>query len=795
MLKNYIKTGFRHLRRSKTYSFINIIGFAFSLASAIMVLLYVQNQLSFDRFNKHAGRIYRVIKYMDFNGRKTITPITGAPVARTLAREIPGVKQATRLFPARTYWDCSVGYKGRFFPEERFFFADSNFFSVFSIRLLEGNPSTALRNPNSVLLTRSSAEKYFGDENPVGRTLQVFLGQNRYTLEVTGVTQDVPADSHFHFDFLASLSTLPFSRSTSWWPNPFYTYVLIKKGVSSSKIEGELPPVVQEHVGLSQRHYGLMLQPLTSIHLNSHYQFEIGTNGRMTDVYIFEVAGLLLILVSLINYANLETARAASRAREIGVRKACGANRTQLFLQLMSEAVISVVCAVVISVALAEILLPLFNSLVRASMKIVMIGRGSILPDLLIMAAGLSLLSGFYPALVITSFGVSSNLRGRMANGHEGRWLGGGLVTLQFVISIVLIIAALVVRRQMLYVFQMQLGFDKQHVLVIQDAQALGGHWKPFVHEIESDPDVLQAAGAEFIPGRHFDTVGLSLPQESGGGKHSVFRVDYDFVSRDFLSTLGIELRSGRDFSSNLAADTRDVLLNEAVVRELGLREPVGKDLNIGFKTSPVTIIGVTRNFNFQSLRRKIDPMVILLIDKPPKYIVARLGPGDVRQAISGIGMAWRKFSVGQPFVYSFLNRDFDQLYGSDVKLGEILGAFSMLAIVMAFLGLFGLAANTVERRTKEIGVRKVLGASVPGVVGLLSREFISLVLLANVMAWPLAYYLMQRWLQAFAYRRGMSIWIFILAGGIALLVVSATVGVRAVRAARANPVESLRYE
>ena len=795
MLQNYFKIAFRHLRRSKTYSFINIIGFAVSLACAILVLLYVQNQLSFDRFNKHAGRIYRVIKYMDFNGKKTVTPTTGAPVAGTLAREIPGVEQATRLFPARSYWDCSVGYKGKVFPEKRFFFADSNFFSVFSIRVLKGNPSTALRSPNSVLLARSCAEKYFGDEDPVGKTLEVFLGRNRYTFAVNGVTEDVPANSHFHFDFLASLSTLPFSRSTSWWPNPFYTYVLMKKGVSTAKIEGELPRVVQEHVGLSHLHYGLMLQPLTTIHLNSHYQFEIEPNGSETDVYIFVVVGLLLILISSINYANLATARAASRAREIGVRKTCGASRTQLFSQLMSEAVISVVCAIVISVAIGEIFLPLFNSLARTSMKIVLIGPGSILPDLLIMAAGLSLLSGFYPALVITSFKVSTNLRGRMAKADEGGWLRGGLVTFQFAVSIVLIVAALVVRRQMMYVVQKQLGFDKQHVLVIQDAQALGEHWKPFVQAMESDPDVLQAAGAEFIPGGNFDTVGLSLPQESNSRKYSVFRVDYDFVSWNFLPTLGVKVRSGRNFSSNLPGDTLDVLLNETAAREIGLRHPVGKELNIGFKSSPVAIIGVTRNFNFQSLRRKIAPMVILLLDKPPKYIIARLGPGDVRRAISGIAKAWRKFSVSRPFVYSFLSRDFNQLYGSDVRLGEIFGAFSMLAIVIALLGLFGLAANTVERRTKEIGVRKVLGASVSGIVGLLAREFIGLVLLGNLIAWPVAYYFMERWLQVFAYRTDMSIWIFFLAGGIAILIAAATVGVRAVRAATANPVEALRYE
>ncbi|MDZ7304890.1 MAG: ABC transporter permease [candidate division KSB1 bacterium] len=789
MFKNHLKIAARNLLKYKVYSFINIAGLAIGMACCLLILLYVQHELAYDHFHEKADRIYRILRHGRVQDSDYTIPVNPAPLAETLVREFPEVLAATRMLSVKAFAECVVKYADKQFVENRILFADSTFFDIFTFSLLLGNSRTALDKPNRVVITEAMAQKYFGDENPMGKTLRINIGGNAdLAFTITGVAKDVPPNSHFHFDFLPSLVTLDWSRSTSWGQNAFYTYFLLSKGYSAAQLEAKLPQLVQKYIARTMQFDDrFFVQPLTAIHLRSNYDLELEPNSDIIYVYIFSIIAFIVLLSACINFMNLATARSANRVREIGVRKVLGASRGQLLRQFLSESTILSVIAVLFAVGLLELFLPLFNRLAERQIAVDFTSNSFLLAGLIGMGLLVGILAGSYPAFFLSSFRPIVALRGKPQQGTRGAWLRSGLVFLQFAISIVLIIGTFVVERQLHYVRNKRLGFDKEHVVVISRASALGPRWQAFKHELMWSPNVIHTAGSSSVPGRYFD----STVFEAEGMDESQ-RLWYVFADEGFIETMGMEMVAGRNFSPEFATETSAFILNETAVKKLGWENAVGKKLAGNARTG--AIIGVVKDFHFESLHQEIHPLVMLFATSP-SYLSVRVRQANLHQTLTFLEEKWRSFVPDQPFEYSFLDEAFDKLYRSEERLEQIFGYFSTLAIFIACLGLFGLASFTAEQRTKEIGIRKVLGASVASILFLLSKDFGKLVLLANFIAWPVAWYAMNRWLQNYAYRIEIGWWVFALAGGLALIIAFATVSTQAFKAALANPVQVLRYE
>jgi len=804
MLTNYLKIALRNLRKHKGYTFINITGLAVGLACCLLIVLFVRDELSYDRYHDNADRIYRITLDALLGEQEIHGPISPAPMAQALVNDFPEVVQATRLFTFRD--KTLVRYEDNRFVEERFFFGDSTFFEVFTFPFLQGDPETALVEPNTVVLTESTARKYFGQQNPIGQTLRV---NERTDYEVTGVMADVPTNSHFHFDFLGSLGTLDNSRNPMWVSNNFRTYFLLADGHSPEALQAKFPAMVKNYAGpqveqflgitidqffASGGRFAFQIQALTDVHLHSQLDFEIEPNGDITYVYAFSVVAFLILLIACINFMNLATARSANRAKEVGVRKVLGSNRRQLTLQFLMESMLLSVIALGVALVLAAVLLPVFNSLSGKALQIDYLD-GFMLSGVIGLAVLVGLLAGSYPAFFLASFSIVNVLKGRGLVGMKSSGLRSGLVVFQFVISIALMIGTAMVYRQVDFIQNKRLGFDKEHVIVLERFNALGPQQQAFKQQIQQHPNVVAVAAANTLPGRSFGDTSF-IPE--GAPPEEILSLRLLYTDFDLLETLNLELVDGRFFSRDFATDSAAVVLNEAAVKELGWTEAVGKRLVSpsfnGEETEFITVVGVVKDFHFQSLREAIRPLG-LFIGRNLNYLAVRIQPGDISGTLAAFETQWKTFAPGQPFTYSFLDRDVDALYQADQRTGSLFGTFALLAIMIACLGLFGLAAFTAEQRTKEIGVRKVLGASVGGIVLLLSKEFTKLVALAFVVAAPLAYFATNRWLQDFAFQADFSWWIFVLAGLAALTIAWLTVSYQSIRAALTNPVEALRYE
>ncbi|MCH8960782.1 MAG: ABC transporter permease [Bacteroidetes bacterium] len=804
MLTNYLKIALRNLRKHKGYTFINITGLAVGLACCLLIVLFVRDELSYDRYHDNADRIYRITLDALLGEQEIHGPISPAPMAQALVNDFPEVVQATRLF---TFTDETlVRYQANRFVEERFFFGDSTFFEVFTFPLLQGDPKTALVEPNTVVLTESTARKYFGQENPIGQTLRV---NEQTDYEVTGVMADVPTNSHFHFDFLGSLGTLDNSRNPIWVSNNFRTYFLLAEGHSPEALEAKFPAMVENYAGpqveqilgitidqffASGGRFAFQLQALTDVHLHSQFDFEIEPNGDITYVYAFSVIAFLILLIACINFMNLATARSANRAKEVGVRKVLGSNRRQLTLQFLMESMLLSVIALGVALVLAAVLLPVFNNLSGKALQIDYLD-GFMLSGVIGLAVLVGLLAGSYPAFFLASFSIVNVLKGQGPVGMKSSGLRSGLVVFQFVISIALMIGTAMVYRQVDFIQNKRLGFEKEHVIVLERFNALGPQQQAFKQQIQQHPNVVAVAAANTLPGRSFGDTSF-IPE--GAPPEDIRNIHLLYTDFDLLETLNLELVDGRFFSRDFATDSTAIVLNEAAVKELGWTEAVGKRLVSpsfsGGESQFITVVGVVKDFHFESLRQAIGPLG-LFIGRNLNYLTVRIQPGDVSGTLAAFEAQWKTFAPEQPFTYSFLDRDVDALYQADQRTGSLFGTFALLAIMIACLGLFGLAAFTAEQRTKEIGVRKVLGASVGGIVLLLSKEFTKLVALAFVVAAPLAYFATNRWLQDFAFQADFSWWIFVLAGLAALTIAWLTVSYQSIRAALTNPVEALRYE
>ncbi len=811
MFKNYLKIALRNLLRHKGYSLINIAGLAVGIACCLLILLYVQDELAYDRHHEKAGQIYRVVLDGRLAGKDFNFAVASAPLAVILPKELPEVLASTRL---QNRSGILVRYGEKRFTEDRIFYADSTVFGVFTMPLLLGNAQTALVQPNAIVLTATMAAKYFGDESPIGNTLTL----DNQDYQITGVMQDVPRQSHFHPDFLASMATLSDSRDQNWLSNNFYTYVVLPANASAKEFEAKLAAVVKKYadpqvkaaVGFgfdefiaSGGRYRYLLQRLTDIHLHSKLDVEIDPAGAgdIKYIYIFSAIAVFILLIACINFMNLATARSANRAKEVGVRKVLGSFRAQLVQQFLSESILISCTALLIAIGLAELLLPTFNHLAGKQLHAGFLASKLALLGLIGFGLLVGIIAGSYPAFFLASFRPVSVLKGKLRSGAGSNRLRSGLVVFQFAISIALIAGTAVVQQQLQYVQSENLGFDKEHVVVIQKAGELKQQGQAFKQELLRSPNVMNASAASDVPGKWFDNTTV---QAEGAPPDRLELFWYLSADEDFVKTLDMKIAAGRNFSKAFSTDSSAVIINETAGKRLGWTDAVGKKLVLLGRTPEeslkFTVIGVLKDFHFESLRQKIRPMGLFLqgglsFSLTPECVAVRIRPQNLPATLAFLENKWRLFVPHHPFEYSFLDADFDALYRAEQRTGKIFGTFSALAIFIACLGLFGLASFTTEQRTKEIGVRKVLGASVSQVVVLLSKDFTRLVLIALMIAAPVAYLAMNRWLQDFAYRINIGAWTFVLAGGLALVIALLTVSFQSIKAALANPVEALRYE
>ena len=807
MLKNYIKIAFRSLQKNKAYTIINILGLTVGLACCILILLHVQDELSYDEFLEGKENIYRVALERVYPDHTSYYALIPSGFSEAFAEEIPGVEESTRLLGFPNFTNI-VEYNDKVFEENYVFFADSNFFKIFDFELLQGDKNSVLKNPNTVILTQSTARKYFGNENPIGNTLEI----NDNETTVVGLMQDVPENSHIKFDFLSASTNLGFLQQPNYLGFSSYTYIKLKSGINDQEVENKIPDVVEKYAsGQIERDLGIsfseykaagngynyFLQPVTNIHLYSNLQTEIKPNGSIVYVYIFISIAVLILIIACINFVNLATARSAERAREVGVRKVMGSDRGQLIRQFLAESVFISLISLVMAVAVIQIILPAFNVLAGKELFIDLFGSTLIGPALLIFAIIVGLLAGIYPAFYISSMKPVEVMKGKFQSNSKGRWLRNGLVVFQFAISIILISGTLVVSNQMDYIRNKKLGFDKENILVVENFNNLQQP-ETFKQQVKNLAAVRNVGATGTMPGDNFFGIQFRQP-----GDQDILTTKGLTVDDYFIETMGIKLLEGESFKEGID-DSLHIILNESAVRALGIENPVGamlnstRNINNEQVTLDFTVIGVAENFNFESLRTDITPLAILSSESAigfENFLTVRISGSSFNETIDQVESMWASMVPDRPFSYTFLDSDLEKMYESEQVSAKIFAIFSILAIIIACVGLFGLAAYTAYQRTKEIGVRKVLGASVPNIVLLLSRDFTRLVGWAFLIAAPVAYLVMENWLQNFAFRIELGLTIFLTSGLIALLVALVTVSFQAISAALRNPVNSLRSE
>jgi putative ABC transport system permease protein len=811
MLNNHFTASFRTLRKNKGFSALNIIGLATGLATCLLIVLYISDELSFDRYNLQAGRIYRINHEVKFGGNYFDLAQTPAAMGPETVRQFPQVEQYTRI---AVHEPVLIRMGNENLRELRVAFADSTLFAVFTLPMIAGDPGAALKEPHSIVITESMARKYFGGaggEGCLGRTLLI---NNKTPYKITGIIKDIPVQSHFVYDFFLPMCENADSGNEvdGWLSENYNTYLLFKKGVDAEKMIPAFDKLLDEHVApilKSVMHVSMeefrgqgsfvrnTLTPLTAIHLQSNKMGELGVNGSLTYVYLFAAIALVILLIACVNFMNLSTARSANRAKEVGVRKVLGSTRKELMLQFLTESFIVALFSLLLALAMAVLLLHWFNGLSGKQFRPGLLFQPAMLFFLFALWLSTGLLAGIYPAFFLSAFRPIEVLKNKLAGGFKNSWLRNSLVVFQFAVSIILITSTLVIYTQLQFIRNTDIGFKREQVLIIQNTGVLSAQAVSFKNELLNIRGVDNVTMTGYLPVNGDRSSDAFFTSPSMDAKTSVVMQKWK-VDEKYIPTLGISLVDGRNFSSDLATDSTAVIVNEAAARLLG-RGVVGKSLYriVDMETKRVmkhTIVGVVKNFNFNSLRDMITPLA-LRFGKDNNSIAVHIRSADLTGILSQIRNKWQNMATGDPFVYSFMDEAFDNLYRSEQQTGKLFTTFSTLAILIACLGLFGLATYAAEQRFREIGIRKVLGASVGNIVGMLSADFLRLVLLAAVIAFPIAGYLMHKWLQNFAYRIPIGWWIFLVSGLIALLIAFVTVIFRAMQAAMANPVKSLRTE
>jgi putative ABC transport system permease protein len=807
MLRNYLKTALRNLWKNKGFSAINIIGLAIGLSTCLLILIYVMDELGYDRYNVNADRIYRVDGEIKFGGNHFILAVAPAPTGPAMLKDYPEVEKEVRF---RGYGGITVKKGGQNIREDAVIHADSSLFDVFTLPVLEGNAHTALMQPRTVVITEKIAKKYFNETQVVGKNLII---NDSIPYKVTAVIRDLPTQSHFHFDFYISLTESKEAKNDEWLSNNFNTYVLLRKGADPQKLEAKFHGMIVKYIGpmlqsavktslddffKSGSYVGFSLTPLTSIHLHSNKTAELEANGNIQYVYIFSAIALFILLIACVNFMNLSTARSANRAKEVGVRKVLGSLRVNLITQFMMESVLISFISMLLALGLAWLLLPVFNGLAAKQMSIGLFSRPWLAPSMLALVLVVGTLAGSYPAFFLSAFQPIAVLKGAVAAGFKRSWLRNSLVVFQFGISIFLIVGTAVIYRQLGYIRNRSLGFNREQVLIVQNTYALGSRIGAYKEDLLKLPGITGATMTGFLPTSSWRNDNAFFFTPDIDPKKAISMQNWS-VDENYLPVLGMQLAAGRNFSKDFPTDSSGVVVNEAAVRLMGFGDPVGRKLyNLDdLKTKHVTeyhIIGVVKDFNYNSLRQVVTPMGLFLKEDRGQ-IALRIHTKDVKQVTRQVEQAWNKMMPGQQFSYVFMDDEFNSIYKAEQRMGGISLSFSLLAIFIACLGLFGLAAYAAEQRTREIGIRKVLGATVSGIIRLLSKDFLKLVLVSAVITFPLAWWAMSNWLEDFAYRITIGWDIFALAMVLAVGIALVTVSFQAVRAALANPVKSLRSE
>ena len=787
MFKNYTLVTMRNLKKNSTYSLLNIIGLAIGMTAFILISLYVQYELSFDRHYKHADRIYRVIR----EGRAFTPP----PLGPELKEKIPEVEMVSRSLRSN---NTLVSHEQNHFLEEEFYWVDPEMLEIFSIPFIKGNPETALNDPSAIVLSQKTAIKYFGDADPMGKTLTV---SERYDFKVSGVFENMPANSHFVMDLAIPYETyfrVTNNDITSWSSNYSYTYLLLHEGSDPQEMENKISPLIEipllKSTGMEEPYPKyFFIQPMTEIHLHSHLEQEIGVNNDMKYILLFSSIAFLILFIACVNYMNLATARSLRRGKEVGLRKVVGAQRGQLIAQFLGESVAMALLAMIVSILLVVAALPAFNSLVQRQLGLNPLHNPQLFLGLVFTTLFVGLFAGSYPAMRMSGFRPISVLSGAFSRSTKGSSLRNVLVLVQFAITIFLIVCTIAVRDQLKFIKTVDMGFTKEQIITLPvRLGSIRQNIQSIKTELLQYTDITAVSTSGCLP-NNIDT--FTSRDWTGRNLKEPIPIYYNTTDYDYIDLFDMQIVQGRNFSREFPSDETGVfLVNETAVKVAEWESPIGRKLT-HWNGKTGEIVGVIKDFHLHSLHRPIEPLYVFLDNRNFSNIAIKIKSAKIPATIDHVKGVMKKFSPSSPFFYSFFDEVFERAYFTEQRMGRIFGAFAILGIFIACLGLFGLTTLAAEQRTKEIGIRKVLGASDAKIFLLLSKEFIRWVLVANLIAWPLAYFAMNKWLQNFAYRIHIGIVAFLISGGTAFLIAYLTVSYQSIKSARANPVDSLRYE
>lgn len=808
MIKNYLLSLYRNITRNKFYSTLNIVGLSIGIAAAIFILLYIQDELSYDKFHEKHERIYRIESDFTISGKHDHFAIVPTPMGQALKIEYPEIESFCRLYEAGNTLIRAGEIE---YYEDYFFFSDSTIFDIFTYELLQGDPNSCLTQPKTIVISEKIAQKYFGEENPMGKIMSSGSGR---TYQVTGLMKNQPKNSHLKFDALISGMTLAadvgVDEFNNMEPNRFwnigvYTFILLAENTQMQSVHDKFDPFYEKYMkpvgDQINASFNIMSTPLAETHFRQGLGAEL-PSGNMAYIYIFSAVAIFLLLIAVINYMNMATARSASRAKEVGIRKVVGAHRAQLIRQFLSESITLAILALIIAILLVTILMPEFNNLSGKNLNFNLIENPVIFIEILALALLTGFLSGSFPAFYLSSFIPVRVLKGSTAkNGRQKGMLRKVLVVIQFFIAIFMIIGTIVVSSQIRYMKNKDLGFNKDNLvtLEIQDT-TFRKKIETFKQELLNNPNVISVTNNAGIPGRINWIQVLKFEQGDQMEDHTIMLTQCDY---DYAKTLGLEFTAGRDFDKNMGTDaTEAVIINEAAAKEYGWEEnPIGKKIHYGWELDGsggqiMKVIGVVKDFHFRSLHNKIEPICFFIQPRPRYLLTCRINPNKKKEAMEFIESKWNEFNAQRPFDYEFANAEFDEMYTSEEKISRIINTATILTIFIALLGLLGLSSFIAEQRTKEIGIRKVVGASVSSILSLLYKEFIYLIIIAFIIAVPVAWWRLEIWLDAsFVYHQSMNWMYFIFAGVLAMIIGLATISYYILKAATGNPVNAIKYE
>ena len=807
MLYNWLKIAIRNITKYKIFSLVNVLGLAFGLAISIIIYIFIRQELSWDSYNNNHDRIYRVnsrVDAFDASFKSAMTPIM---VGEAMKKDIPEVEEFTRVLMGS---HKKVSYNERQFSARNFYYSDQSFFRIFTVPIIKGDPGNLLTEDYTVVITKETAERYFDDEDPIGKVLYL---DNGWKFRVTGVCENVPVNSHMHFDFLASLKGLMLGKGTDAWNvNVLSTYVLLKEGAKPAQVQGGLDKIARVNVYpelsrifsedlpslIKNEVFEFYLQPLKDIHFATDIANQFEAGRQKIYLYIFSILAGIILLIACVNYMNLSTARLSTRIREVALRKVAGASRSQIIIQFLSESIFFSILSTFIALAIVELITRPFLRVSGISIDPESYHRWYLMPILIAGTLIVGILSGSYPSLFLSRFSVIKIMKGGNYKGDRSSRLRGLLVLIQFTLCIVMIISSLVMYDQVIYLQKKNLGFNKRNIVVIERAYALGKNEKKFRESLMKNPEILNASLSLALPGEISEKVPLYYEQ---AGKNKVAYLAETMADDDFIKTMQVHIVQGTNFDTSRRSDKAwQVMINESAVKELGIEKPLGARLHYGDKTmkeAEFVVTGVIKDYHFESLYEKIMPLMIARLEQgsPVQNLAIRLNGNDIPGSIEYIQKVWKKLTDNEPFDYYFLDKDLDMQYKEEERTAGIFGIFSFLAIFIASLGLFGLAAHTAELRTREIGIRKAMGASARRIAFMLVTYFTQWVLWSVLVAFPIAYLVMKLWLGRFAYHITIEVWFFIIAAIIAIIIALFTVSFQSFKSAKSNPVRALQYE